>query len=279
MVKVLDAGFFTTIQDSGRFGFRNKGVPVAGTMDDVSAERANNLLENKSSDALLEITMKGPKLAFEKPSYICLSGAILSASLNEEPIVNHQIVKVEEGDVLSFGKLDRGLRLYLGIKGGFKTEKVLGSRSFYYPITEKSCLAEHDQVPYEEVIAFQPKISEAKFDNYLTDEVLEIQKGPEFGLLSGDDLGQLLSKPFTVAKENNRMAYQLNEKISGHAFTMLTSATLPGTVQLTPSGKLIILMKDGQTTGGYPRILQLTKRSIAVLAQKRFGDQVQFRLV
>ena len=79
MIKVLDAGFFTTIQDSGRFGFRNKGVPVAGTMDDVSAERANNLLENKPSDTLLEITMKGPKLAFEKPSYICLSGAILSA--------------------------------------------------------------------------------------------------------------------------------------------------------------------------------------------------------
>lgn len=279
MLKVLDPGFFTTVQDNGRFGFRNKGVPVAGAMDDISAERANSLLENEPSAALLEITMTGPVLQFEKQSYICLSGAVLSATLNEEPIFNYQIIQVNEGDVLSFGKLERGLRLYLGIKGGFKTEKVLGSRSFFHPITEKHCLAEHDQAPYDEVVDFDPKISEAKFDDHLIHEVLEIQKGPEFELLSGDDLGRLLSKPFTVAKENNRMAYQLNEKISTHSFNMLTSATLPGTVQLTPSGKLILLMKDGQTTGGYPRILQLTQKSIAVLAQKRFGDQVRFRLV
>ena len=279
MLKVLNAGFFTTVQDSGRFGFRNKGVPVAGTMDHIAAERANSLLENEPSDALLEITMKGPVLQFEKPSYICLSGAILGAALNEEPIANHQVVKVREGDLLSFGKLEKGLRLYLGIKGGFRTDKVLGSRSYYYPVTEKGCLNDHVVLPYEEVADFKPKISQAKFDEHLSNKVLEIQKGPEFELLSGDDLGKILSSPFTIAKENNRMAYQLNEKISDHAHDMLTSATLPGTVQLTPSGKMIILMKDGQTTGGYPRILQLTEKSIAVLAQKRFGDQVQFRLV
>jgi allophanate hydrolase subunit 2 len=55
---------------------------------------------------------------------------------------------------------------------------------------------------------------------------------------------------------------------------MLTSATLPGTVQLTPAGKLIILMRDGQTTGGYPRVLQLDTKSIALLSQKKFGDKV-----
>jgi allophanate hydrolase subunit 2 len=58
----------------------------------------------------------------------------------------------------------------------------------------------------------------------------------------------------------------------------LTSATLPGTVQLTPSGKLIVLMKDGQTTGGYPRILQLSDKSISILAQKKFGDNASFKL-
>ena len=75
------------------------------------------------------------------------------------------------------------------------------------------------------------------------------------------------------------MAYQLNESISGHKVSMLTSATLPGTVQFTPNGKLIILMKDGQTTGGYPRILQLTDKAISVLAQKKAGDLVLFKLI
>ena len=75
------------------------------------------------------------------------------------------------------------------------------------------------------------------------------------------------------------MAYQLQETINGHQKSMLTSATLPGTVQLTPAGKLIILMKDGQTTGGYPRILQLTDTAIPILAQKKYGDQISFRLI
>ena len=75
------------------------------------------------------------------------------------------------------------------------------------------------------------------------------------------------------------MAYQLTELISGHSHSMLTSGTLPGTVQLTPAGRLIILMKDGQTTGGYPRILQLSEAAICVLAQKKLGDALSFKLL
>jgi len=74
------------------------------------------------------------------------------------------------------------------------------------------------------------------------------------------------------------MAYQLQETIPGHNRSMITSATIPGTVQFTPTGKLIILMKDGQTTGGYPRVLQLSNTAICILAQKKFGDMVDFHL-
>jgi allophanate hydrolase subunit 2 len=37
-------------------------------------------------------------------------------------------------------------------------------------------------------------------------------------------------------------------------------------------------MKDGQTTGGYPRVLQLSGTAICILAQKKFGDNVKFHL-
>jgi len=106
-----------------------------------------------------------------------------------------------------------------------------------------------------------------------------VYKGPEYKQLTDKQLEVLFFKEFTVAKENNRMAYQLKEKIMGHKISMLTSATLPGTVQFTPSGKLIVLMKDAQTTGGYPRILQLTEKSISILSQKRMGDNLSFKLV
>ena len=75
------------------------------------------------------------------------------------------------------------------------------------------------------------------------------------------------------------MAYQLKEPLENELTSIITSLVLPGTVQLTPSGKLIILMRDCQTTGGYPRILQLSEDSINRLAQKFTGDKINFILI
>ncbi|RNC89938.1 MAG: biotin-dependent carboxyltransferase [Allomuricauda sp.] len=276
MFKILKPGFFTSVQDQGRFGYRDKGVPVSGAMDAISASRANRLLENDPRSALLEITMTGPEIEFEAHTCICLSGAKFSAKVNEEPIGNDKVIRIQKGDKLSFGKLEQGFRAYLGIKGGVQEETVLGSKSFYFPLTKRSSLKAHTEIDFEPS-DFVPKISEMKIEGFLSSKIIEVQKGPEFDLLNQSQLTQLFAEPFTVSKENNRMAYQLNEYLDGHTMKMLTSATLPGTVQLTPAGRLIILMKDGQTTGGYPRILQLTNTSICVLAQKKFGDTIKFK--
>lgn len=279
MLKVLKAGFFTSIQDLGRFHHRKKGVPVSGCMDQPSVYKANTLLENDVHSAVLEITMTGPTLVFEKDTFIVIAGAIISVTLNNEPIQNYKVYQVKEGDILSYGKLKKGIRTYLAVKGGFKTEEILGSRSFYVPITDRNRIEDGDEVPYGENKSFSPKISEIKVDSLLDETVLEVYKAPEFDLLTDRQLENLFSKEFTVSKENNRMAYQLSETLEGHKHSILTSATLPGTIQLTPSGKLIILMKDGQTTGGYPRILQLSDRSISVLAQKREGNTISFKFI
>src|SRR5690606_40880909 len=99
---------------------------------------------------------------------------------------------------------------------------------------------------FRRVLFRSPKIQELKVDSFLDNTVLEVAKGPEFGLMNDKQLEELFFGNFTIAPENNRMAYQLSEPITGHAISMLTSATLPGTVQWTPSGKLMVLMKDGQ---------------------------------
>src|SRR5690606_29620858 len=262
MLKLLKSGLYTTVQDLGRFGYRHKGVPVAGVMDSFAAQRTNRLLENPPEAAVLEITMTGPTLEFEEDTYIALGGAEMAIVLNNRPVQNYVVYKINRGDILSYGKLEKGFRGYLAIKDGFRSEVVLGSRSFFKPITPINRFRDKDQLLYKVCKSFEPKIQELKVDSLLDNTVLEVTKGPEFGIMNDRQLEELFFGNFTIAPENNRMAYQLNESISGHTISMLTSATLPGTVQWTPSGKLIILMKDGQTTGGYPRILQLSEKAI-----------------
>lgn len=278
MLRVLKAGFYTTVQDAGRFHYRNKGVPISGVMDEMTVFKVNSLLENEISNAVLEITMTGPTLVFEEETYMALGGADMSATLNNHPIQNYKVYQIEVGDILSFGNLDKGFRAYLGVRGGFTSKIILGSRSFFRPITKENRLVDNDLVPYEYKKLFKPKISEIKVDSYLDNSVLEVSQAPEYEILTDRQLEEIFSKLFTVAHENNRMAYQIKETITPHEISMITSATLPGTVQLTPSGKLIVLMKDGQTTGGYPRILQLSDKAICILAQKREGDPISFKL-
>ena len=86
-------------------------------------------------------------------------------------------------------------------------------------------------------------------------------------------------RKFTISNHNNRMAYQLNESFDNQLEPIITSLVMQGTVQLTPSGKIIILMRDCQTCGGYPRILQLSKKSINILSQKHMLNHIKFELI
>ena len=46
MIKIISKGLYTTIQDEGRFGYRNIGVPSSGYMDRESAQIANLIIDN-----------------------------------------------------------------------------------------------------------------------------------------------------------------------------------------------------------------------------------------
>lgn len=275
MITVVQPGFFTTVQDLGRFGLRHFGVPVSGCMDMDSARKANLLLENDPADALLEITMTGPELVFQVATYITITGAHLPATINAVDIPQNTVVKVEEGEQLQFGKLQSGIRVYLGVKGGIQSEEILNSRSFYKPITAQNRLKKGQELSCAAWPDFDPKLTSIQLEKESITELLAFP-GPEYSMLKAEQEGQLWNHEFTVAKENNRMAYQLEEGIGTHSKTILTSATIPGTVQYTPAGKLIILMRDAQTTGGYPRILQIRETSLNKLAQLKTGDR--FRL-
>jgi biotin-dependent carboxylase-like uncharacterized protein len=281
MIKVLRAGLYTSIQDMGRIGYRNLGVPLSGAMDSISASFANALLNNDKKNAVLEITMVGPKLEFLSSTTIVISGADMSPKLNNIDILNNKIYAIESGDIISFGQLKNGLRCYLAVSGGFQTENVLKSRSFYQGITFQGFLKKNDIIPFD-----KSKIKEIDYKGIIKNKtqffetnIIEAFEGPEFNLFLMAEKNKMLLNTYSVSNQLNRMGYILQEKVIKHNKSIITSPVLPGTVQLIPDGKLIILMKDAQTTGGYPRVLQLTEKSIAIIAQKGVGDKFSFKII
>jgi len=281
MIKVLSSGFYTSIQDLGRFGFGDIGVPTSGAMDQYSARLANHILRNNDTDAILEITLGKCKLLFDNQSIICISGANLFPKLNDKKIKQNLAIKVYKGDILTFDKPIYGVRSYLAVTGGFQTKTILNSRSFFKGITNEYVLKKNDILPIKITISDIVKpFSSIKINTqHFVETIIEVYPGPEYELLDDKQRKDLEKMMFTISKDNSRMGYHLEEIIVNKLDSMLTSAVLPGTVQLTPSGKLIVLMRDCQVTGGYPRILQLTDDAINKLAQKTTKDTVKFKVI
>ncbi|MFC4722047.1 biotin-dependent carboxyltransferase family protein [Geojedonia litorea] len=280
MVRVIKPGFYSTIQDLGRLGYQDYGVPISGAMDQYSSRFANAVLNNKPEAALLEITMTGPILEFQIETYICISGADMAPKLNASPIKMNKVVHISPNDLLSFGGLTTGFRAYLGVFGGFQTGLCLDSRSMFNSITSTVKIEANQLLPIlTPKVKFPNVNSSLKFKSEIfNSSCIEVFKGPEFDLLNSSQQERLF-QPFRVSGSNNRMGYQLEELLENNLPSILTSPVMPGTVQLTPSGSLIILMRDGQTTGGYPRILQLKESAINFLAQTYKGSLLQFKLV
>lgn len=279
-IRVLHPGLFTSIQDHGRFGYRQYGVPEGGSMDSAAAALANLLLQQDPNAAVMEITQQGPKLEFHGPAQIVITGGELSPQIDGISIKNNKVYYIEAGQILSFGKRNIGYRAYLGIGKGFQTEVVLGSRSWYTEITPYSRFEAGMKLPF---LAAKEKrdenFSAVRSGENITSELVEAFPGPEYQLLSDSEKNMLQESLFSVGRNSSRMGIQLEEILNNELQPIITAPVIPGTVQLTPSGKIIALMKDAQTTGGYPRILQLTEAGIGVLAQKVPGEKVMFRLL
>tara|TARA_B100000497_G_scaffold38009_1_gene44620 strand:- start:1080 stop:1928 length:849 start_codon:yes stop_codon:yes gene_type:complete len=278
VIAILHPGIYCSVQDQGRFGHTKIGVPQAGCADAYAAKMANALLKNHEKDALLEITFGQGKFKFTSDTYICLTGGDFSPKLNGKLIKMQSVYFIKKDSVLSFGKRVYGARVYLSVQGGIQTETVYGSRSFFDGITQQK-LGKGAMLPilpiqkYADNNFSKVRVSEKHF----TTIYLPCLKGPEFFKLNQEQQRKLFT-PFSISDDNNRVGYRLKESLKNNLSSILTSAVLPGTVQLTPSGKCIILLQDCQVTGGYPRILQLSEIAIARVSQKITGDKIQFIL-
>ncbi len=281
MIEVLSAGIFTTIQDQGRFGFRNIGVPLSGVMDQYLTFMANNLVANSGDKAVMEMTFSGPILKFHKDTFIAITAGEQVVFLNDKSISLNSVISVKQGDTLKLGSISQGVRGDLAVAGGFDSEMLLNSQSYYQGITQTPKIEKNDLLKFN--LENTSKIrnrSVIKLDKqHFENNKIEVYPGPEFELLSNDLKTKLLRKKFIVSAQSNRMAYKFEKTACLSSNEIITSSVHPGTVQLTPSGDLIVLMRDAQTTGGYARIFQLTDKSINQLAQKSSGSEVTFKMV
>ncbi|MDX1445652.1 biotin-dependent carboxyltransferase family protein [Lishizhenia sp.] len=278
MLTFIKPGFYTSVQDQGRWKYRNKGIPTSGCMDDLSAQIANALVNNKAEDALLEITQIGPHMHFDTPAVIAFSGAQAEVKINGEKIELNKAYPITANTEVKVGYCQKGIRLYMAIKGGFQTPEHYGSRSWFEGVTQQSRCVAGDKLPYLTQANFLDKYGNVVVNAELFSDEIEVEPGPEFLLLGEEQREALVTQSFTIGNQNNRMGYQLEEVVKHNLPEILSSPVLPGTVQLTPSGKLIVLMKDSATSGGYPRILQLTELGCSKIAQKSTREQLHFKM-
>ena len=276
MIKVIQTGLFTTIQDGGRYGYRNIGIPTSGFMDQENAWAANKIVDNDREECLFEITLTGPTLIFNGNYVISITGGDFNPLINELPVKMYQPINVKLGDTLKINNTKNGARCYLAISGGIDVKSIFGSKSFYSNISESYYLRKGDEIKISH--NSKSKILKKNKLKFKLNRSMEVFEGPEFDLLSIKVKKMVLKNEFTI-RTNSRMAYNLEEKVQIGIKSIISSPVMPGTVQLTPSGKMIILHRDCQTTGGYPRILQLNKSSLNHLSQIKSNEKIKFSLI
>ncbi|WP_026952447.1 5-oxoprolinase subunit C family protein [Algoriphagus mannitolivorans] len=277
-ILVLKTGPGTTIQDLGRKNWTKFGIPNSGPCDFISAEWVNHVLRNDGNCAVLEISQPGVKMEFHGSCMIALAGAKASVLLDGEPIPQFQRLVLKNNSVLEVGAMEEGSKVYLGVRGGFQTPLRLGSRSYFQEITPHAFVQKGDQLPYISThSSFDSGFSVPKWDStWFQKTALEFYPGPDYQFLSHENREKLLNQEFTVSQFSSRMGTLLTELLENDIPELPTNPVYPGIVQLTSGGKLIVLGRDAQVTGGYPRIMFLTELSQAILAQKRTGQKIRF---
>lgn len=279
----IKPGLWTTVQDDGRMGYQNFGVPMGGAMDKKAAQQANQLVGNPPETPVLEITMLGPQIIIEGDCQIAITGADLSPTLNKVSIPNYQTINASSNSVLAFGQLRQGCRTYLAVRGQWQIKPWLESCSAMSlgnkAATPQSLIQKDSFINIQTLPFIAPRYTPSQ-DCPVFKEMVQVplMAGPEWNYLTSRQVARLFSMTYKIHKDANRMGYRLEPSLPNFEFSspLISSGIVPGTVQITNGGQLIILLLDAQTTGGYPRIGNITRSTINNLAQAKPGDNIRF---
>jgi len=282
---IQKTGLHTNIQDTGRIGYQEFGVPSGGVMDRTAAATANWLVGNPATTPLIEITLMGPSIRIQGSAQIALTGANLSPQLNKGTIPMYETLTINKEATLSFGKAINGCRTYLAIGGDWQVQEWLGSSSAATTtpstLTPDSVLQKNSQLKIQPRFFLPKRIYEVNLRPIYSDPAfIKVVPGPEFELFSPYAIASFFSQTYTISNDSNRMGYRLIGKDLKIKLKreVISSGIVPGTIQISNSGQAILLMRDAQTTGGYPRIANVISKDLDTVAQLRPREGIRFEL-
>ena len=280
VLQVFDPGFGASIQDRGRFGWRRFGVPVSGAMDEHAAAWANRLLENAADAPLLELLLQGGKLSVLQDSWIAITGADADAT-----VPMWRAIRAQRGEAIQFRQNRSGVWTYLAVEGGIHAPRILGSASVYArgkigePLAKGAILCKTEQrqrkLPPEIAGQFMKRQEIRRYD---APPPMRVWRGPQWESFGYLDRDRFFTEPWTVSSQSDRTGYRLSgPALRSPPAQIISEPVRVGSIQVPPSGQPIVLMKDGPTVGGYPKLGMIDPQDVSWLAQCRPGQKVRFQ--
>jgi antagonist of KipI len=289
-VFVERAGFLTSVQDLGRTGFREFGVSLGGGLDSFGLRVANLLAGNDEGAAGLEISLGGLQLRFEDERVLAWCGGDFDVRVGSSALPAGHAGSVRAGEKLKIGAPKVGCRSWLAISGGIDIEPVLRSRSTDlragFGGYQGRALRDRDVLPLgmwpgsptpatgiSAWTASHDWVSPAK-----PKPILRFIRGVDWSRFSEATIQRFKEHEFAISADSDRMGVRLEgpELKRVDQSDLVSEAVAPGTIQVPPSGKPILLLGDCQTIGGYPKMAHVITIDLGVAAQLRAGDHVRF---
>jgi biotin-dependent carboxylase-like uncharacterized protein len=286
-LRVLTPGLHTTVQDLGRIGYQNVGVPVSGALDGFALRVANALVGNSQGMAAIEILMSGPSFeVFADTVRIALVGdgaSLVFRDESERVLPAGQSVMLARGERFQIAVGGASACCYLAVEGGIAVPLVLGSASTYVRAgiggIDGRVLRSSDVVPVAMTTA--PERSELRLGGShlaVADQPIRVTLGPQQEYFTDEAVGALLSAKYRVSKDTDRMGMRLEGPALRHrdGWDIVSDAIATGSIQVPGSGQPIILLADHQTTGGYPKIATVVSADLGLVGRRRPGDLIRF---
>jgi allophanate hydrolase len=286
--RVIAPGLFTTVQDLGRRGFQNIGVPVSGALDRIALTSANVLAGNAGNAAALEMLVQGPTLEVEAESVRIAAVGVDSFTVegrSSRTIGGGRSVRVMRGETVRFAALPSFCG-YLAIEGGVAVPPVLGSAATYVRNRvgglDGRTLMAGDIVPVaiEDVADGTDLALSADLDPGF-DRPIRVVLGPQDDYFTEDAVATFLSGPYRISRQADRMGFRFEGPALTHAkgSNIVSDGIVAGSVQVPGSGQPIVLLADAQTAGGYPKIATVISADIPLLVRRGPGREVRFAAV
>lgn len=287
--EVQSPGLHTTIQDLGRFGFQDQGVPTAGALDPVGLRLANAMVGNPAGMAGLEISYMGPTLRVTAASVrVAVAGEVrltLTQAGVSRPLESNRSWRLKRGDVLGIGAVAGAATAYLAVEGGFALDPVLGSLSTYVraglgPLGGRP-LRTGTRLPLaRDACGDGDDLGLARPFDY-GDGPIRVVLGPQDDAFTTQALATLATAEYRVGKDADRMGLRLD----GPALDHRAGADIPsdglvsGCIQVPGNGAPIILLADHQTAGGYAKIATVISADLPRLGRMVPGTTLRFATV